>query len=71
MLRPDPSSQKELKRVTDEQDILKAAVDSIGQPQQLCENIGLRRFLNETNILQQRKKPLFLNYGRTEQASVK
>ncbi|MCM2685934.1 MULTISPECIES: transposase, partial [Enterobacteriaceae] len=43
--------QKELKRVTDERDILKkAAVDSIGQRNSYVKTWGCGGFLNETNI---------------------
>ena len=45
-------------------------MDSIGPTQQLCENMGLQEVLNETNITAEEKASV-LNYGRTEQASVK
>jgi transposase len=50
--------------------IKKSRVDSIGQRNSYVKTWGCGGFLNETNIYS-RGKPLFLNYGRTEQASVK
>ncbi len=52
--------QKELKRVTDERDILKKSRCRFNwSTQQLCENMGLRRFLNETNIYSRGKSLCF------------
>lgn len=52
--------QKELKRVTDERDILKkAVVDSIGQRNSYVKTWGCRGFLNETNIYSRGKSLCF------------
>ena len=52
--------QKELKRVTDERDILKkAAVDSIGQRNSYVKTWGCGGFLNETNIYSRGKSLCF------------
>ena len=52
--------QKELKRVTDERDILKkAAVDSIGQHNSYVKTWGCGGFLNETNIYSRGKSLCF------------
>ncbi|WP_415750900.1 transposase, partial [Escherichia coli] len=52
--------QKELKRVTDERDILKkAAVNSIGQRNSYVKTWGCGGFLNETNIYSRGKSLCF------------
>jgi len=52
--------QKELKRVTDERDILKkAAVDSIGQRNSHVKTWGCGGFLNETDIYSKGKSICF------------
>ncbi|MFU0889362.1 transposase, partial [Kluyvera sichuanensis] len=52
--------QKELKRVTDERDILKkTAVDSIGQRNSYVKTWGCGGFLNETNIYSRGKSLCF------------
>ncbi len=52
--------QKELKRVTDERDILKkAAVDSIGQRNSYVKTWSCGGFLNETNIYSRGKSLCF------------
>ena len=52
--------QKELKRVTDERDILKkATVDSIGQRNSYVKTWGCGGFLNETNIYSRGKSLCF------------
>ena len=52
--------QKELKRVTDERDILKkAVVDSIGQRNSYVKTWGCGGFLNETNIYSRGKSLCF------------
>lgn len=52
--------QKELKRVTDERDILKkAVVDSIDQRNSYVKTWGCRGFLNETNIYSRGKSLCF------------
>ncbi|GCQ68074.1 transposase [Escherichia coli] len=56
--------QKELKRVTDERDILKkAVVDSIGQRNSYVKTWGCGGFLNETNIYSRGKMILPSNSG--------
>ncbi|HFD3754122.1 TPA: transposase, partial [Enterobacter hormaechei] len=52
--------QKELKRVTDERDILKkAAVDSIGQRNSHVKTCSCGGLLNETNIYSKGKNICF------------